>query len=179
MESCTKAGRWRLAAAQRASRHEVFFELAISATGRKWLRFPRTASRVHHLNFELAEFSIQHRISDICEAKGINIPRELCLWNLRGYATDRELLLARISRQASKEDFGLIVLDPLYNLSRVRDENASRDMADLMNAIECVAVETGAAVAFSSHYSKGNQAGKESMDRISGSGVFALIPIPS
>ena len=71
------------------------------------------------------------------------------------------------------------MLDPLYNLSRVHDENASRDMADLMNAIECVAVETGAAVAFSSHYSKSNQAGKESMDRISGSGVFALIPIPS
>ena len=49
-------------------------------------------------------------------------------------------------------------------------------MAAIMNAIERVTVETGAAVAFGSHYSKGNQALKESIDRISGSGVFARDP---
>jgi hypothetical protein len=68
------------------------------------------------------------------------------------------------------------VFDPPYKLLGARDENASRDMADLMNAVESVAVETGAAVAFGSHYSKGNQAGKDSMDRISGSGVLARDP---
>lgn len=36
-------------------------------------------------------------------------------------------------------------------------------------------VETGAGVAFGSHFSKGNQIQKESIDRISGSGVFARV----
>jgi hypothetical protein len=58
----------------------------------------------------------------------------------------------------------------------LRDENSSRDMTNLMNFVESLTVETGAAVAFGSHYSKGNQAAKESMDRISGSGVFARDP---
>ena len=39
-----------------------------------------------------------------------------------------------------------------------------------------LAVETAAAIAFGAHYSKGNQAGKEVIDRIGGSGVFARDP---
>jgi RecA-family ATPase len=39
-----------------------------------------------------------------------------------------------------------------------------------------VAVRTGAAIAFGAHYSKGNQARKESIDRVGGSGVFARDP---
>ena len=46
----------------------------------------------------------------------------------------------------------------------------------MLNEIEALAVETGAAVAFGAHYSKGNQAGKEVIDRIGGSGVFARDP---
>ena len=45
-----------------------------------------------------------------------------------------------------------------------------------MNSIETLAVKTGAAVAFRAHYSKGNQAGKEAIDRVSGSGVYARDP---
>jgi hypothetical protein len=39
-----------------------------------------------------------------------------------------------------------------------------------------LALATGAAIAFGAHFSKGNQALKESMDRIGGSGVFARDP---
>ena len=45
-----------------------------------------------------------------------------------------------------------------------------------MNELEELAVRTGAAVAFGAHFSKGNQALKESIDRISGSGVYARDP---
>ena len=57
-----------------------------------------------------------------------------------------------------------------------RDENKAGDIASLLNEIELLAVRTGAAVAFGAHYSKGNQAAKESIDRIGGSGVFARDP---
>ncbi len=45
-----------------------------------------------------------------------------------------------------------------------------------MNSVEALAVKTGAAVAFGVHYSKGNQASKDAIDRVSGSGVFARDP---
>jgi AAA domain len=77
---------------------------------------------------------------------------------------------------AAGDDVQLIVLDPVYKLLGGRDENSAGDISELLNEIEKLAVETGAAVAFGAHYSKGNQAGKESIDRISGSGVFARDP---
>ena len=46
----------------------------------------------------------------------------------------------------------------------------------MLNELEAIAVKTGAAIAFGAHYSKGNQAGKDAMDRIGGSGVFARDP---
>ena len=45
-----------------------------------------------------------------------------------------------------------------------------------MNSLERLSVTTGAAVAFAAHYSKGNQSGKEAIDRVSGSGVFGRDP---
>ena len=42
--------------------------------------------------------------------------------------------------------------------------------------LETLAVKSKAAVVFGAHYSKGNQAGKESIDRVSGSGVYARDP---
>ena len=39
-------------------------------------------------------------------------------------------------------------------------------MAALMNSLERLSVTTGAAVAFAAHYSKGNQSGKEAIDRV-------------
>jgi hypothetical protein len=49
-------------------------------------------------------------------------------------------------------------------------------MAGLMLELEQFADECGAAIAFAAHFSKGNQAGKEAIDRISGSGVMARDP---
>ena len=45
-----------------------------------------------------------------------------------------------------------------------------------MNEVEALVQKTGAAAAFGAHYSKGNQAEKDPLDRISGSGVFARDP---
>jgi len=46
----------------------------------------------------------------------------------------------------------------------------------MLNEIEKLAIKTGAAVVFGSHFAKGNPAAKDSIDRISGSGVFARDP---
>jgi hypothetical protein len=57
-----------------------------------------------------------------------------------------------------------------------REENVTHHITAIMNDLEKLAVRSGAAVAFGAHFSKGNQAGKESIDRISGSGAFARDP---
>src|SRR5205823_3289137 len=72
--------------------------------------------------------------------------------------------------------FSLCILDPIYKGLGHRDENKAGDVASLCNELDKLALRSGAAIAFGSHYSKGNQAAKESIDRIGGSGVFARDP---
>jgi len=81
-----------------------------------------------------------------------------------------------IISRAQNGGYALIILDPVYKCMGHRDENAAGDIGSLLNEVERLAVQTGAAVVFGAHFSKGSQAGKESIDRVSGSGVFARDP---
>jgi hypothetical protein len=155
----------------------TFADLALSvAHGKPWLSFETTQGRVLYVNFELQAWSWQSRLNAVAAARGITIePGRLSLWNLRGHAANFNLLLPQI-REAVKQDFALVILDPIYKLYGQTDENRASDVARLLNGIEDLAVETGSAVAFGAHFSKGNQSLKESIDRISGSGVFARDP---
>ena len=57
-----------------------------------------------------------------------------------------------------------------------RDENSADQMAQFCNQFDKVCCELGAAVIYCHHHSKGYQGNKRSMDRASGSGVFARDP---
>jgi hypothetical protein len=155
----------------------TLLDLALSvAHGRLWLGHETTPGQVLYANFEIQPWSWQGRLNAVAKARGIQIePGRLSLINLRGKAADYSDLLPQL-REAMGEDYSLIVLDPIYKLYGQTDENKAGDVARLLNAIEDLAVSTGAAVAFGAHFSKGNQASKESIDRISGSGVFARDP---
>jgi hypothetical protein len=56
------------------------------------------------------------------------------------------------------------------------DENSATDITALLNSVANLALSSGAAVAMAGHFAKGNAAAKETIDRISGSGVFARDP---
>jgi 5S rRNA maturation endonuclease (ribonuclease M5) len=154
----------------------TLLDLALSvAHGQPWLSFGTAQGRVLFLNFEIQPWSWQKRIQKVAESKGVKLePGRVSLWNLRGKAAAFDKLLPQVIEHA--KGYALIVLDPVYKLYGNADENKTTDVARLLNAIEDLAVQTGAAVAFGAHFSKGNQAGKESIDRISGSGVFARDP---
>lgn len=156
----------------------TLLDLALSvAYGEPWLGFETVQGPVLYLNFEIQDYAWQRRIAKVAEAKQIEQKAgAVKLWNLRGRAADFQTLLPRVISQARTAGFALIVLDPIYKLYGRTDENKAGDVAALLNGLEALAVETGAAVAFGAHFSKGNQAGKESIDRISGSGVFARDP---
>ena len=146
------------------------------SSGMPWWGFQTQKGRTLYLNFELPNFAFQHRLAAIAAAKGITDFSGFDLWNLRGYATDFSVLIPKILARIKDGRYALIILDPIYKGLGKRDENKAGDIASLCNEIEQLAVQSGAAVVFGAHYSKGNQAGKDAIDRIGGSGVFARDP---
>jgi AAA domain-containing protein/DnaB helicase-like protein len=150
-------------------------DLAVSvATGTDWLgKFPTKKGRVLYVNLEIQKSFFAKRIRTICDERHLKLESGMLdVWTLRGHVMD----FPRLSGQIPPSKYPLIVVDPIYKLLHDRDENKAGDIASLMNEMEVLTVRTGAAVAFGAHYSKGNQAQKESIDRIGGSGVFARDP---
>ena len=146
------------------------------ACGQPWLGFATAQAKVLYINLELPDWSFKERIQNITVARPeLTDLSRFDVWNLRGYAVSLEKLQPIIA-QAAAQNYGLIIIDPIYKVYGDRDENSAGDMGGLLNEIDRLAVKTDAAVVFGAHFSKGNQAGKESMDRISGSGVFARDP---
>jgi RecA-family ATPase len=124
------------------------------------------------VDMELRKKTLQLRIKKILEVRGITLHRgELYIISLRGKVTTPEKTLAYVKANSPK-DAGLFFIDPFYKLNSGRDENAAGDITFVMNLIDDLGREFDAAILYSAHYSKGNQAGKESIDRISGSGVY-------
>ena len=153
-------------------------DLAISvATGTEWIGRATVLGKVLFLNFEIQPHAWQRRIVAVAQAKGVELQTgQIILWNLRGHAAGFKLLMPRITQRCRDEKFSLIVLDPIYKLYGGTDENAAGAVAELLNSLENLATETGAAIAFGAHFAKGNASAKEAIDRISGSGVFARDP---
>jgi hypothetical protein len=153
-------------------------DVAISvASGADWLGHTTAQGKVLFLNFEIQPHAWQRRIVAVCKAKGVELKAgQFILLNLRGHAADFKKLIPQIIARASRENFALIVLDPIYKLYGNTDENSAGNVALLLNSLERLATETGAAIAFGAHFAKGNASAKEAIDRISGSGVFARDP---
>lgn len=146
------------------------------STGKEWLGFKTFQGRVLFINFELPRWAIQRRLKAIARAMDVKLDdRQLCIWNLRGYSAPYQILIPRIVDRIRDEDFKLVEMDPLYKMLGGADENSATDIAGLLNSVEQI-TELGPANGFGTHYSKGNQAAKNSIDRISGSGVFARDP---
>ena len=146
------------------------------ACGEPWWGFDTAQAKVLYINLELPNWSFMNRIEDITVARPelADLSR-FDVWNLRGYAVSMDEMQPKIALAAA-QNYGLIIIDPIYKVYGDRDENSAGDMGGLLNEIDRLAVKTDAAVVFGAHFSKGNQAGKESIDRISGSGVFARDP---
>jgi hypothetical protein len=174
-----RGGKMVVGGASKSFKTWTLVDLAISvASGTSWLdNFATRRGRVLYINLELASSWFSKRVRTVCDESQITLESGyLKAWNLRGYAADLSRLLPQLLTGIAPGEYVLIILDPIYKLLGRRDENKAGDIATLLNEIESLAVQTGAAVAFGAHYSKGNQSQKESIDRIGGSGVFARDP---
>ena len=84
-------------------------------------------------------------------------------------------LAPRLIRRAKKEGYIAVVIDPIYKIL-TGDENNAEQMAKFCNQFDVICRALDCAVIYCHHHSKGAQGGKRSMDRASGSGVFARDP---
>ncbi len=165
-----------LSGASKASKSFALIELAISiAEGRSWLGFPCARGRVLYVNLELDTNSCWNRILDVYDALDWNISNNLDVWNLRGQALPMDRLAPKLIRRSRKQHYDAIIIDPIYKVI-TGDENAADQMAKFCNQFDKVCTELGCAVIYCHHHSKGSQGSKRSMDRASGSGVFARDP---
>ncbi|MBO4938882.1 MAG: AAA family ATPase [Oscillospiraceae bacterium] len=147
------------------------------AEGKTWLGWQCTQGRVLYVNLELDRASCLHRFRDIYTAMGWkpdNI-RNLDIWNLRGKSVPMDKLAPKLIRRAAKKNYIAIIIDPIYKII-TGDENSADQMAQFCNQFDLVCTELGCAVIYCHHHSKGSQGQKRSMDRASGSGVFARDP---
>ena len=167
-----------IAGPSKAGKSYALIELCCAiAEGKKWLEWNCTQGRVMYVNLELDRASCLHRFKDVYTALGItpNNLSNIDIWNLRGRSVPMDKLAPKLIRRASKKNYIAIIIDPIYKVI-TGDENSADQMAHFCNQFDKVCTELGCAVIYCHHHSKGAQGGKRSMDRASGSGVFARDP---
>ena len=158
----------------KAGKTFALIELAISiAEGRRWIGFKCKQGRVLYLNMELDEASFDDRMKRVYQALEIDRihPENIDIVHLRGKIEKLDKLIPQITRTLKTKEYAAVVLDPIYKLG-IGDENAAEQVTAFCNAIDKIA-NNSVSVVYVHHHSKGAQGAKASMDRASGSGVFA------
>ncbi|MEY8428449.1 AAA family ATPase [Lachnospiraceae bacterium 46-15] len=173
-----KGHKMLIAGPSKAGKSFLQIELCISiAEGKEWLGWKCFQGRVLYVNLELDRASCLHRFKDVYTAQGIQPSslHNIDIWNLRGKSIPMDKLAPKLIRRAAKKDYVAVIIDPIYKVI-TGDENSADQMANFCNQFDRVCTELGCAVIYCHHHSKGSQGGKKSMDRASGSGVFARDP---
>lgn len=167
-----------IAGPSKAGKSFALIELTIAiAEGRDWYGYPCAKGRVLYVNLELDKPSCLHRFADVYKAHRLN-PDHLMnidIWHLRGKASPMDKLAPKLIRRAMKKGYIAVIIDPIYKVL-TGDENSAEHMSKFCNEFDRICAELGCAVIYCHHHSKGAQGGKKSMDRASGSGVFARDP---
>jgi RecA-family ATPase len=167
-----------MAGPSKAGKSFALIELSIAlAEGSQWLGWQCTQGKVLYVNLELDRASALHRFKDVYGALGLkpNNIDNIDIWNLRGKSVPMDKLAPKLIRRAQKKNYIAVIIDPIYKVL-TGDENSADQMAHFTNQFDKIANELGSSVIYCHHHSKGTQGGKKSMDRASGSGVFARDP---
>lgn len=167
-----------LAGPSKAGKSFALIEMCIAiAEGTKWFGFDCAQGKIMYVNLELDRASCLHRFRDVYNAMGLkpNHLSNIDIWNLRGKSIPMDKLAPKLIRRAAKKNYIAVVIDPIYKVI-TGDENSADQMANFCNQFDKICNELGTAVIYCHHHSKGSQGNKRSMDRASGSGVFARDP---
>lgn len=147
------------------------------AYGREWLGFKCTKTKVLYLNLEIADDSFDDRLVKVAKELGItDFDNDNLKWfDMRGINQSLDTLKDKLVSICRGENFGAIILDPIYKVS-FANENDAQEMAEFCNSIDYICQTLNTAMIYCHHHSKGSQSGKSAIDRMSGSGVLARDP---
>lgn len=147
--------------------------------GLRWLKWQTTPGRVLYVDPELPAYDGQTRLVTVADALGLDcIPDGLDLWRVKGETISIRDMIPKILRRQKQvgKPYSLILLDSLYCLNGGRDENDNTEQAKTMQELYALTAQTGTAVLVTHHFSKGNKAKTDHLDRASGAGVFTRAP---
>lgn len=167
-----------MAGPSKAGKSFALIELSIAiAEGKQWIGWQCTKGKVLYVNLELDRASALHRFKDVYGALkwSPDALKNIDIWNLRGKSVPMDKLAPKLIRRAAKQNYIAVIIDPIYKVL-TGDENSADQMAHFTNQFDKIATELGCSVIYCHHHSKGTQGNKKSMDRASGSGVFARDP---
>ncbi len=164
-----------LSSSSKAGKSVALLELcAAIAQGETWMGEPCTQGHALYVNFELKRESRVERVKKICDARGYS--REsfgrMHFLDLRGLSAPLNQLMSKIYRQTSKFKCSIVVIDPIYKVMP-GDENNAQAVSEFCNQLDAMGRMMDCSIVYCHHHSKGSQGQKSSMDRASGSGVFA------
>lgn len=164
-----------LSGESKAGKSFALIELAIAiAEGDSWMGYQCKQGRVFYINLEITDSSFDKRMSDVYKALGIpqTNSHNIITWHLRGKAKPLNDLLPSLLMAAKLYDPIAVIIDPTYKVI-TGDENSAKDMGEFCNLLEQIAEEVEAAIIYAHHHSKSDMTQRKSMNRASGSGVFA------
>lgn len=159
------------------------------ARGWEWMGHGCSRGRVMYVNMEIQRESFSHRIADVYRAMklahGEDVSggwesyhgelADLDAWTLRGHGAPLDRLVPMLVRRCADRGYRLVIIDPIYKVL-TGDENSASDMALFTNQFDVICSELGCAVFYAHHHAKGEAGRRASVDRASGSGVFARDP---
>jgi RecA-family ATPase len=150
------------------------------ASGEPWWDFKTIIRNVIFLNLEIPQPYFEERVRTVADALGISIPKNFKVWHLRqcklGDNGRWNSFLTELKNQCATIPNPYVTSDPIYKLLGGRNENSAGDVQLLLEQLEDMIQAVDGANFFGHHFSKGNQAGKEAIDRGAGSGVFQRDP---
>ncbi|MCX6897042.1 MAG: AAA family ATPase [Verrucomicrobia bacterium] len=146
--------------------------------GLDWFGFKTTKARVLFINPELQNFSFEKRVQLLGRnLNGVTVLENFDYVSTRGKQLSSTKLIPLLEKKIKTGQYGAIILDSIYKLyPDDTEENSNSDIGRFMGGLEKLANYTGAAIIFSHHYSKGNQAKKAAIDRPGGAGTWGRDP---
>lgn len=154
----------------------VMSDLALSVVvGAHWWGFPTFQAPALYVNFELKPYYMRARMRAIRLAKKLECG-PLFILNLRGYEVTLSMFREMLLKEIERHQILIVFVDPFYKLVGSGDERVSAEINVIMAAFDEINRLTGATILFAAHFTKGNQAGKEAIDRISGGGSINRDP---
>ena len=133
--------------------------------------------KVVYLDFELKPRLAKERIKEIINSQGNEYfpTKNFMYCGLRGQKRSLEDLALHI--QAIKDfEPDMVIVDPFYKLGGEYDENDAGSVGLVLDKMESFSERLDCAFVYAHHFSKGNKAETDHIDRASGSGVFARDP---